>query len=244
MNMSLALLLLVGLTFATAENQHAIWTIPSGEEVVSLTGKMNVPKRGSNLHRPGRGMVAIWPALKGANFFMQTCLIDGSHISASKGYGWVDAAYHGVCAGKGECNCRQEGAKQCDDSTGKQRNFAKEGSTISWYIEKRDQLWVAGFSSSDGQSSEVWMKMEGKADNHVTALLVEGSYDSADETPKEPLEVWDIVAKNPQGKSFDMTFSCNQGGRQFSHINCNWKDGNRKGVQLTFGKGFNDTLVV
>jgi hypothetical protein len=225
---------LIGLTEAGG-NQDATWKIPAGQEVVSLTGKMNVPKRGSNFHRPNRGMVAIWPALRGHNFFMQTCFIDSSN---PHGYEWQNAAYHGACAGKGACFRR---GSQCND---KLYAYLKEGSVISWYIEKKGSLWVAGFTSSNGQSSEVWMKMEGKADNHVTALLVEDSYDSADETPKEPLEVWDIVAKSPEGKSFDMTFSCNQDGRKFSHINCNWKDGDRKGVQLTFGHGLNHTVVV
>jgi hypothetical protein len=223
---------------AIAGNQNAQWNIPKGEEVVSLTGKMNIPKRGTNFHRPNRGMVAFWPALRGHNFFMQTCLTDSTK---PQGYVTQNAAYHGACAaGHGFCNCRGSKGQQCNDK----EHILKEGGTFSWYIEKKGDLWVAGFTTSSGLSSEVWMKMEGKADNHVTALLVEDSYDSEDETPKEPLEVWDIVAKNPQGKSFDMTFSCNQDGRKFSHINCNWKDGNRKGVQLTFGKGFNDTLVV
>lgn len=234
----LTLLLLCCAALTNADNQHATWELPAGEEVVSLTGKMNVPKRGSNLHRPGRGMVSMWPALRGHNFFMQTCLIDGEHDHA--GFAWLNAAYDGVCAGKGVCSCRKKGAKQCNDK----HEQMKEGATISWYIEKKDTLWVAGFTTSSGQSSEVWMKMEGKADKHVTALLVEGSYDSADETPREPVEVWDIVAKNPEGKSLDMNFSCDQGGRKFSHINCDWKDGNRKGVQLTFGPSFNQTVVV
>merc|ERR1719335_997805 len=96
----LTLLLLCCAALTNADNQHATWELPAGEEVVSLTGKMNVPKRGSNLHRPGRGMVAMWPALRGHNFFMQTCLVD-----SSKPQGWVtqNAAYHGECAGKGDC---------------------------------------------------------------------------------------------------------------------------------------------
>jgi len=231
-NMSPLLLCLIGL--ADAGNQAATWQIPKGEEVVSLTGKMNVPKRGSNFHRPNRGMVAYWPALKGHNFFMQTCLVD-----STKPQGWVtqNAAYDGECAGKGDCYNR-----------GPQRNdhehILKEGGTFSFYIEQKGSLWVAGFTTTSGLSSEIWMKMEGKADSHVTALLLEDGYDSADETPTESLEVWDIVAKNAQGKSFDMTFSCNQGGRKFSHINCNWSDGSRKGVQVTFGHSFNETVVV
>jgi len=221
-------------------NQLAGWDIPKGEEVVSLTGKMNVPQRGSNLHRPGRGQVVFWPGIKGNDgFFMQTILIDRDIRPELV---WLDAAYGGKCAGKGKCTCMTGKAKQCNDDAVK---FAKAGATISWYIEKRDNLWVAGFTSSDGQSSEVWMNMgDKKADKHVTALLVEGKYDSADETPKEPLEVWDIVAKNPQGKPLEMTFLCNQDGREFSHIDCNWKDGNRKGVRLTFGRSFNRTVVV
>jgi hypothetical protein len=195
---------------------------------------MNIPKRGSNLHRPNRGMVAYWPALKGHNFFMQTCLVD-----STKPQGWLtqNAAYHGECASKGDCFNR--GSQRNDH-----QHILKEGGTFSFYIEQKGSLWVAGFTTTSGLSSELWMKMEGKADNHVTALLLEDGYDSADETPTEPLEVWDIVAKNAQGKSFDMTFSCNQGGRKFSHINCNWSDGSRKGVQVTFGHGSNETVVV
>eukprot|EP00757_Euglenozoa_sp_SAG-D1_P005490 gene5490-39_t len=150
-----------------AEEQHATWNVPAGEEVVSFTGMMNVPEYATGRKLPGRGFVAFWPGLRGPTFFMQPVLNDVGDKMI-----WLDCAYKGGAecaqAHKGNCKCRTSKPLQCNDKM----TEVPAGATISWYMEKRGALWVAGFNATTGQHDELWINFPSDssgASSYVTA---------------------------------------------------------------------------
>eukprot|EP00992_Anisonema_acinus_P010475 TRINITY_DN6608_c0_g1_i1.p1 TRINITY_DN6608_c0_g1~~TRINITY_DN6608_c0_g1_i1.p1 ORF type:complete len:125 (+),score=20.40 TRINITY_DN6608_c0_g1_i1:190-564(+) len=118
------------------------------------------------------------------------------------------------------------------------------GTTISWYMKKKEPHnpantdWVCGFSTSTGHRSQLDVRFPAGSNSSkgfLTAVLEESHYTALDQAPRDPLEVWDMEVLNSQGQVLTPSWSCEQGGYHFSRINCNWKDGSRSGVQITFG---------
>eukprot|EP00992_Anisonema_acinus_P009880 TRINITY_DN6076_c0_g1_i2.p1 TRINITY_DN6076_c0_g1~~TRINITY_DN6076_c0_g1_i2.p1 ORF type:complete len:233 (-),score=50.26 TRINITY_DN6076_c0_g1_i2:37-735(-) len=225
----------VALLWVGAAAQDATWRIPQGEDVVSFSGKMNVPRKGTNLTRDSPGWVSFWPGLNGQSIFLQPCLNDNAHQPL---WNMFSEAWSPVCApgaSSKECTCAR---RFCwDDGV----NNIEPGTTISWYMAKKQPQdptntdWVSGFSTSTGHSMELAVRFpEGSnSTGHLTALLEEGGYNSLDQAPRDPIEVWDMVVLNSHGQKLHPKWSCSDDG-QFSHINCNWKDGSRSGVQILF----------
>merc|ERR1711959_834615 len=68
--------------------------------------------------------------------------------------------------------------------------------------------------------------------------------------PQTPIQVWDMVIKDQDGKELKPDWSCK--GKKGIKLNCNWSDGGRKGIQASFssadlpsfGHGLNQTVVV
>eukprot|EP00992_Anisonema_acinus_P009879 TRINITY_DN6076_c0_g1_i1.p1 TRINITY_DN6076_c0_g1~~TRINITY_DN6076_c0_g1_i1.p1 ORF type:complete len:236 (-),score=38.23 TRINITY_DN6076_c0_g1_i1:37-744(-) len=231
-------LIAFALLWAGVAGQKADWMIPGGEVVISFAGKMNVPRKGTNLTLD-HGWVGFWPGLRGKDLFLQPILSDfsGHEQWTMSSQAWSPGGASPTCtpgAARQHCAC----GSYCHD-TGVYH--ITPGTTISWYMAKKQPQdptntdWVSGFSTSTGHSMELAVRFpEGSnSTGHLTALLEEGGYNSLDQAPRDPIEVWDMVVLNSHGQKLHPKWSCSDDG-QFSHINCNWKDGSRSGVQILF----------
>jgi len=225
----------------------AEWTLPNGKFLSEFSGKMNIPKQPKENH-DGPPM-AWWPAMWGKTF-MQPCLL----WVEDKGWRMVNQFWY--CRKNAGWSCSKHGNDPTVNDCAKV-DFCNEqadlgittGGTISWYMRLITKpignvtdtsggkyVYELGMTSPTGSS----LKMFGYMTEPGTKAVGLSCENQPDYTiakyntfaPQTPLQVWDMVIKDQDGKELQPDWSCK--GKKGIKLNCNWSDGGRKGIQASF----------
>jgi hypothetical protein len=222
-----------------------------------FSGKMNVPKQAA---APTHGVTAFWPAIGGWSGLLQPCLIySGSpHWKMLSEYSGKKENGEGCQAGcfdkqNRQRPCFKNNPHFCSGAGGEVS--VSEGDTISWYLRTvataGSQLnttaqpsvqYEFGWTSDKGASDYLKGARTGRPGSVLWAPNVERQWGSVDHKnpnfyPRSPLYLWDLVIKDQHGKEIVPKWSCQQDQNGAVVLDCNWSEGGRKGIKLTFPSG-------
>eukprot|EP01065_Artemidia_motanka_P017608 TRINITY_DN2103_c0_g1_i1.p1 TRINITY_DN2103_c0_g1~~TRINITY_DN2103_c0_g1_i1.p1 ORF type:complete len:260 (+),score=68.41 TRINITY_DN2103_c0_g1_i1:79-858(+) len=214
-------------------NDYATWSMPSGKWVSEFSGKMNVPKKPKTFF--SGHPVFLWPGLDPGG---QESGLFQPVLTLGQGGGttdepWTMADWFSNCPG------------YCHDSYKK----VQEGDVLSWYVRRvKDTTtfpmeFEIGWSSQNTGDSNKLVKNVTKGATGMWATEAEVWFHTNDTSkwqwlPRSPYYVWDIVVKDQNGQTMDPKWSCehhgNPDGPAVIKLDCNWSDGDRKGIAMTF----------
>jgi len=230
--------------------------MPNGKWVSEFSGKMNVPKEPQKAPHGPHPWLSFWPAL--GSPLMQTCLT----YSGKQGW-FMDSQFWGCqqgwqCSKRGDTSHNDCSGRYCDQQL---HSGISAGDTITFAIRLSKSsakdiptnLTAAGgqityeiVASTSGSGSQrlVGWTSTSQPPTHVQGIMCENMPDDHQTTPRDPIQIWDMVIKDQNGQAVQPKWhKCTS--KNGIKIDCNWKSGSKKGISVTFPSAFstNWTLV-
>lgn len=230
--------------------------MPSGKWVSEFSGKMNVPQEPSKAPHGPHPWLSFWPAL-GSPLMQPTLMYSGKQ-------GWfLDSQFWGCqkgwqCSKKGDtshndcknryCDLQKHGGISAGDTITFAIRLVKSGATDmpTNVTAASGKVTYEITSSTPGSGSHrlVGWSSTSQPPTDVQGIMCENMPDDHQTTPRGPVQIWDMVIKDQNGKSVQPKWDkCTS--KNGIKINCNWKSGSKNGIMVTFPSALdtNQTMV-